>query len=311
MAVAQRVGGAQTLGDPTLSEGDRIRHGEAVRERTGDGTGQRVAAAVVVAGGQPVRVELVARVAVVEQVTAALRRPQMPALDQHPLRPQRVQGLGRSPLRRGIGHVDVHQQPDLVEVRRHQGGQREQLAAQGVQRVGGQQRVTVHGRAHRVDHQRHRQLQPAPGRGHLGDDGRGRQHAGLGRLDADVAGDRLDLAGHHVGGHLVKAVDPQRVLHGHRGHGDAGVHAQHRHGAQVGLDARTTPESDPAMDSTRRGVVPGGASGSVGGGPVTVPAVDTPGCRARRTRETCRPWPPRSLPRCPARAWPHSRGRPG
>ena len=66
MAVAQRVGGAQTFGHPTLSERHRVRHGVAVRQRAGGRGGQGVTSAVIVAGVHPRRVELV-EVRAVEQ----------------------------------------------------------------------------------------------------------------------------------------------------------------------------------------------------------------------------------------------------
>src|SRR6476646_1422602 len=103
--MAQLIGGAQTFGDPTLSETERVRHGEALRERASYRTGQRVPAAVVVTGRDPLRIELVTGDAVIEQVAAAVRRAQVAALDQHPSRAERMQGLGRRPLRRGIDDV--------------------------------------------------------------------------------------------------------------------------------------------------------------------------------------------------------------
>jgi len=51
----------------------------------------------------------------------------------------------------------------------------------------------------------------------------------------------FDLAGDDVVGNLVKALDSQGVLHGHRGDRDARVYTEQRHGAHVGLDARAAP----------------------------------------------------------------------
>ena len=77
MPAAQRIGGAQTFGDPSLPEPDRVGHGESVRQRASDRGRKRVTAAVVIAGEQTLRVELVEvgtfRRATVEQVAAALR----------------------------------------------------------------------------------------------------------------------------------------------------------------------------------------------------------------------------------------------
>jgi hypothetical protein len=78
----------------------------------------------------------------------------VPAFDQGPLRAQRVQRLGRVALGLLVDDVDADEQPDLVQIRGHQRGQREELGAQCLQGARMQQWVTVHGRAHRVDHQR-------------------------------------------------------------------------------------------------------------------------------------------------------------
>ena len=104
-------------------------------------------------------VELVEVGAVEQQVGAVRRGPQVPALDQRPLRAERVQRAGRLALGRVVDDIDVDQQPHLVEVRRDQRGEREQLVAKRIQRARMQQRVAVHGRAHRVDDQRHRARQ--------------------------------------------------------------------------------------------------------------------------------------------------------
>ena len=108
-----------------------------------------------------------------------------------------------------VDDVDVDEQPHLVEVRRHQRGQRKQLALKGIQRARVQQRVAVHRRAHRVDDERHGagETLPAPGVGDGVDDRRRGQHAGLGGLHADVGGHRLDLAGDDVERDLVKTLD--------------------------------------------------------------------------------------------------------
>ena len=72
----------------------------------------------------------------------------------------------------------------------------------------------------------------------VADDGRRRKHPRLGGLDADVACDGFDLAGDDVERDLVETLDAHRVLHRHGGHRDAGVHAEEREGAHIGLDAR-------------------------------------------------------------------------
>jgi hypothetical protein len=77
VAVAQRISGAQAFSDPSLPEPDGIGHGESVRERAGDCGRKRVTTAVVIAGNQTLRVELVEigtfSRATVEQVATALR----------------------------------------------------------------------------------------------------------------------------------------------------------------------------------------------------------------------------------------------
>ena len=48
VAVAERIGGMQALGHPTLGERDRVRHGVAMGQGAGGRSGQRVASAMVV-----------------------------------------------------------------------------------------------------------------------------------------------------------------------------------------------------------------------------------------------------------------------
>ena len=75
----------------------------------------------------------------------------MAALHQHPLRPEVVQGTRGVVLGLRIDDVDADQQSHLVEIGGDQVRQRKQHGAQGVQRAGVQQGVTVHGGADRVD----------------------------------------------------------------------------------------------------------------------------------------------------------------
>ena len=203
VARAERVGVPDRLHDVALAERHRLGHGHAPRQPGGGGRGHAVAAAVGVARGEPRPGQLGERVAVVEQVDAHVGvLGQVPALDQHVPRPHGVQQLGRLVLRGPVVHVDAHEQPHLVQVRRDDGGAGEQQRAEGVERLVGQQLVAVHRRGHRVDDERGGAVRADPdavaGGGDRPDDRRGGEHAGLRRVQPDVGGDRLDLRRHRL-----------------------------------------------------------------------------------------------------------------
>ncbi len=198
---------------------------------------------MIVAGVDPRAGELVEGVTVEQQVGARRRRAQVPTLDHRPLRAEGVQGLGRAAGGGVVDHLDAGDEAHLVEVRRHQRRDRDEGVPDGVERLGVQQRIAVHGRAHRVHHQRDGAVAADA---HLGahlrdglDDRGGREHAGLGGRDADVLDDAAHLRGDRLRRDLVKTADAHRVLHRHRGDRDARVHPAHRHGARIGLDAGT------------------------------------------------------------------------
>src|ERR1700756_316777 len=135
MAVAQWVGGPDAFGHPALRELYRVRDAVAGGQRTRCRGGQCVAGAVVVAGVYPRRVELVEVVAVEEQIGALRRGSQVAALDERPLRAERVQRPRT--LTRGIrvDDVDVDEETHLVEVRGDQGRKRKQFRAKRIQCV--------------------------------------------------------------------------------------------------------------------------------------------------------------------------------
>ena len=97
-------------------------------------------------------------------------------------------------------------------------------------------RVAARRDHHRVeDHQR--QIQLLDRRGNRFDDGRRREHADLGRVDADVAGDRFDLRGDEIGRQRRERRDAERVLSGDGGDGARAVDAERGEGLEIGLNA--------------------------------------------------------------------------
>jgi hypothetical protein len=112
--------------------------------------------------------------------------------------------------------VEARESRGLGEVGRHEGREREDQAAESINPVLRQQRMTVLRDEDRVNHE----VREPHLLGRLGDglDDRGRrEHPRLRRVHADVPGDRADLLGDHIGRDLLEAGDPLRVLHRHRG----------------------------------------------------------------------------------------------
>ena len=99
-----------------------------------------------------------------------------------------------------------------------------------------EQPLAALGDHHRIDDDE-RQIQLRDRRGHRFDDRRGGQHAGLRRVDRNVAGDRLDLRRDEVGAQRSHRLDAQRVLHGDGGDRAGAVDAERGKRLQVGLDA--------------------------------------------------------------------------
>ena len=200
-------------------------------------------------------------VAVVEQVDAdvpVLR--QMPALDQHVPRSERVQHLGRLVLPGAVAHVDAGQQPHLVEVGRDDGGAGEQHRAVGVEGVVGEERDRRAStpRPGRRPAASGRRSDPGPvaGLGDRADDRRRRQHPRLDRVEPDVGGDGLDLRGDRLRRQRVHPGDPEEFCT------VTAVTATQPctpHAARVRRSAATPappPESVPAIVMTRGGVTP-------------------------------------------------------
>ena len=245
-AGAERIGLGDRPADVALGVGHRVGHGRAAGEGRARGAGERVARAVDVGGVDARAGELAGARPVGEgagqQVGHLGGAAQVTALDEHPAGAHRVQGVGGLDGARGVGDRDPGEQADLVEVRGHQRRAPEELGADGRHRLGGQQRLAVHRRRHRVDDERHGCVPPDPDlvgdRPDRGDDlGRG-EHAGLRGADPDVGDDGPDLRGDDVGRDQVDPGDAERVLHRDGRDRDAAVDPASRHGPQVGLEPR-------------------------------------------------------------------------
>ena len=158
MTGAQVVRRLQALGDPFLAERHRIGHGPPVGERARDGGREGVAAAVACAGVDA-RARLSSRNLSPSNSRSMLDsdRPQVPALDERPLRPERVQRLGG--LARAVASSTTSM-PVSSRTSSRFGvtsvAMREQHVPHRVQRVVVQQRVAVHRRGHRVHDERDR-----------------------------------------------------------------------------------------------------------------------------------------------------------
>jgi hypothetical protein len=238
------VGGADALAEREAA-GDRPRqvalgrldggdHVKAVGQVGRDRRGQGAAGAVGVGGGQAGGAQLDRLVAVIEQIDGVAAG-QVAALDQHPARPQLMHRPGRGQHVALVADLDAAQQPDLAQVGGDDGGQWGQPLPQGLDGVGAQQRVAVLGRRHRVDDQVG-QGEALAGAGHGLDDGGRGQHAGLGRVDPDVGGHRLDLLEHGLGLELVEPLHADGVLHRHGGDGRHAVDPVGQERLEVRLD---------------------------------------------------------------------------
>src|SRR6267143_237016 len=113
---------------------------------------------------------------------------------------------------------------------------RNQLRAQRLHAVGVEQPLAARRDEHRVDHD-NRQLQRLDRGRHRLDNGPRREHADLGGVDREVAGDRFDLCGHKIGRQRRHRLDPLGALHGDGRDRAGAVHAECRERLQVGLDA--------------------------------------------------------------------------
>ncbi len=234
VAGAQRNAGMHRARDVGLGLAHRVHEVGALRQVCRNRGGERAAGAVGIRprdAGADKLVEL----AVLKEQVDDLRARQMSALDDDRSR------LQHGNATRGFAHV-VHR--SNRHLREHFGfgnvggdhaGQAQQRPADGVHGLVVQQVIAALGHHHRVDDQV-RQVERLNRGRHRLDDLRGRQHAGLDRVAAEVARDGLDLRGHEVVGQDVDAGDPDGVLGRDRGNGAGAVHAVCRESLEIGLN---------------------------------------------------------------------------
>ncbi|EGJ74493.1 putative phosphomethylpyrimidine kinase [Streptomyces sp. Tu6071] len=238
-------------GDVVLRGAHRGRDVVAEGEVGGDGRGEGAAGAVGVAVVEAGGAEPVLLGAVGEEVHGLAL--QVAALDQGPARAEGEDGPGRLGQVLGARDVDAGELGDLVQIGGRDGGDGEQSRTYGVERVGGEQRVTVLGDAHRVDDGRcvgrREEL-----RDRLDERGRG-EHPGLDRMDADVVDDAAVLGAHGLDGEVPGALHTERVLRRDGGEHAHPVHAQREHRLEVRLDAGATAGVGTGHGQDARGYV--------------------------------------------------------
>jgi hypothetical protein len=152
----------------------------------------------------------------------------------------------------GVGHP--RERAGLMEVRRHDDREREELADQHQHRVLLEELRAGRGDHHRIDDERHLLLRQEV-RDRL-DDLRAEEHSRLRGIDADVVEHRVELGAGEGRRRLVHGRDGGRVL---GREGDDGAHpvaAERGEGLQVGLDPRA-----PARVRGRDGETPGDHGG--------------------------------------------------
>jgi hypothetical protein len=152
----------------------------------------------------------------------------------------------------GVGHA--REGARLVEVRRHDGGQREELADEDGDGVVLKELRAGGGDHHRVDDERDRLLRQEVG--DRLDDPCAEQHPRLRGVDPDVVEDRVELRAREGRRRLVNGRDRLRVLGGQRDDGAHPVTAERGERLQVGLDPRA-----PARVRGRDGETPGDHGG--------------------------------------------------
>ena len=130
------------------------------------------------------------------------------------------------------------EQPRLDLVRRHHGCEGEEPRDQRCDGVLLQQPRARARDHHRVDHERHRMLGEEV-RDRL-DHRRREEHPRLGRVNADVVEDRLELGAHELRRQLVHGDHADRVLRGQRDDRARAEAAGGGEGLQVGLDPRAS-----------------------------------------------------------------------
>src|SRR5688500_14672146 len=137
----------------------------------------------------------------------------MAALDEYDARPE-LQDPARG-LVHALYRIDADAREDcrFGDVWRHDVGAWQELGTHRKYRILYQQSIAPLGDHHGIDDEE-RQVHAHDRRGHGLDDRGVREHAGLDRVGADVAGDRLDLRAHEISGQRQPARDAERVLGG-------------------------------------------------------------------------------------------------
>ena len=162
----------------------------------------------------------------------------VPARDDHGRGAERVDALGEIlPARPRPSTGRPASTQASCEVRRDDGGEREQTVDERADGVVLEELGAGGGDHDRVDDERHRsRLQVA---GHRLDRRRAEEHPRLGRVDADVVEDRVELRADELGRKLVDGRDLGRVLRRQRDERRRPVAAERGEGLQVGLDPRS------------------------------------------------------------------------
>ncbi len=189
----------------------------AERESGRDRRGQGAAGAVQRAGADAG--SLIATGAVGRHQHVGDRVPaHMPTLDQDGPRAEAEQRRAGALHGEDVVHGEPGEDRGLVEVGRHQRGERQQHLTEHRFGVGGEQPLPRRADHDRIDHQR------APSGGadrptHLADQRRIGEHAGLHGIGRKVLRQRGELGRHHRGRHGLDCADAERILRGERDDG--------------------------------------------------------------------------------------------
>lgn len=234
LAVARTLGVAQ--GPPGVVEG--ALHGAVQRFAEGDATGQGAgqgAAGAMVAAGQALAGEGAAAAVAAVQAIVHFAFVAVSAGDQQVLAVFQ-QALGALV---GAALGQVGEQARFRQVRRGDGGARQQPLAHGEADVALAQRTAAAGAQHRIAD--HRQVRVGgEDLGHRVDHLQRTEHTQLDRRDGQVGEYGVGLGQHPLAVEDAEVADVDGVLHGQRGDRRGGVAALGEQGFDVGLQSGAT-----------------------------------------------------------------------